>query len=69
MSVCESVGEVHRSRGGWVRGVPLVPEVNFQRYFRYVGWSRGMFFRYVFGFDRIIPAKFRFQVGLAVGVR
>ena len=67
MSVRGTVGVVHRSRGGWVRGVTVVPEVNFQWDFRYVGWSRGMFSRYVSSFDRIVSAKFRFQVGYVSG--
>ena len=60
---------VHRSCGGWVRGVTVVPGVNFQRGFRYVGWGRVMFSRHVINFDRIVSAEFRFRVGLAVGVR
>ena len=69
MSVCESVGEVHRSRGGWVRGVTVVSEVNFLWDFSFVGWSRDMCFRYVNNFYRIIPVKFTFQIGLVVRVR
>ena len=69
VSVCETVGEVHRSRGGWVRGVTVVPWVNFQRCFWYVGWGRSMFARYVFSFDRGDSAEFKFQVGLVVRVR
>jgi len=69
VAVCGTVGVGHRLRGGWSRGVTVFPGVNFQRGFRYVGWGRGMFSRYVINFDRVISAKFIFQVGLAVGVR
>ena len=60
---------VHRSRGGWVRRVAVIPGVNFQWGFRCVGWDRGMFSRYGINFDRIVSAKLGFQVGLVVGVR
>ena len=69
MAVCGTVGVVHRSRGGWVRGVTVVPEVYFQWDFRYVGWGRGACFRYVSSCDRRVSAKFRFPVGLVVRVR
>ncbi len=60
---------VHRSRGGWDRGVAIVRRVGFQLDFRYVGWGRSIFPRYVIDIDRGVSAKFKFQVGLALGVR
>ena len=60
---------VHRSRGGWGRGVALVQRVSFRGDFRYGGWGRGIIFQYVGNFDRGISAKFKFQTGFAVGVR
>ncbi len=69
VSVCGAVGVVHRSRGGWGRGVVVVRRVSFREDFRYVGWGRSAFFLYVINFDRGVSAKFIFQVGLAVGVR
>ena len=67
--MCETVGVVHRSRGGWGRGVALVRRVSFRGDFRYGGWRRGIVFRYAGNFDRGISAKFKCRVGLAVGVR
>jgi hypothetical protein len=69
VSVCGTVGEVHRSRDGWGRGVAVVRRVNFLGDFRYVGWGRSVFFRYVINFYRGVFSKFKFQVGLAVGDR
>ena len=60
---------VHQSRGGWGRGVGLVRRVSFWWDFRYGGWRRGIVFLYVGNFVRGIFAKFKFRVGLAVGVR
>ncbi len=60
---------VHRSRGGWGRGVALVRRVSFRGDFRYGGWGRGIVFQYVGNFNHGISAKFKFRVGLAVGVR
>ncbi len=62
-----TVGLMHRSRSGWGRGVAVVRMVRAMGDFRYVGWSRDIFSRYVF-FHRGVFAKFRFQVGLVVGV-
>ena len=42
---------------------------SFRVDFRYGGWGRGIVFQYVGNFDRGISAKFKFQIGLAVGVR
>jgi len=67
--VCGAVGVVHRSRGGWGRGVAVVRRVSFMGDFRYVGWGRSVFFRYVINFYQGVLSKFKFQVGLAVGVR
>ena len=69
MSVCGTIGVVHRSRGGWLRGIAGIRRVDFWEDFRYVGWGRSAFFRYVVNFDRGVFAKFSFQVGLVVGDR
>ena len=60
---------VHRSRGGSDRGVVVVWRVGFRMDFRYVGWGRSVFYRYVIIFSRSIVVKYTFQVGLAVGAR
>ena len=67
--MCGVVGVVHRSRGGWDRGVVVVRRVGFRLDFRYVEWGRSVFSRYVIDIDRGVSAKFKFQVGLAVGAR
>ena len=68
-STCETVGVVHRSRGGWGRGVALGPRFGFRVDFRYGGWGHGVVFRYVGNFNRGISTRFKFRVGMAVGVR
>ena len=69
MAVCGTVGVGHRSRGGWSRGVAGVRGGDFLGDFRDVGWGRSMISRYVIAFYRGGSAKFKFQVGLVVGVR
>ena len=69
VAVCGAVGMVHRSRGGWCRGVARIRRGDFLGDFRYVGWGRSAFFRYRIICDRGVAAKFIFKVGLAVGVR
>ena len=68
-SVRGTVGVVHRSRVGWCRGVAGIRRGHFLGGFRYVGWDRSEFYRYVSVFDRGVFAGFKFQVGLAVGDR
>ena len=60
---------VHGSRGGWDRRVAAVRRVGFRMDFRYVGWDRSVFSRHGIGIDRSVSVKFKFQVGLTVGVR
>ena len=69
LAVCETVGGVHRSRGGWCRGVAKILSVTFLWSFRVVGWDRRVFYRYGSVFFRGGIVRFKFQVGLAVGVR
>ena len=69
MSVYGTVGVVHRSRGGWCRGVAGIWSGVFLGHFRYVGWGRSFYFRYGIYSDRGVSVKFIFYVGLAVGVR
>ena len=57
-SVCGTVWMVHRSRGGWGRGVAVVRRVSFLGEFRYVGWGRSTFLPYVINFDRGVSATF-----------
>jgi len=67
--VCGAVGVVHRSRVGWCRGVTGIRGGIFLGDFRYVGWDRIICRRYVRMFYRGVFARFKFQVGLAVGAR
>jgi len=67
-SVRGTVGVVHRSCVGWGREAAGIRRGVFPRYFRYVGWGRIIFYRYVSIFNRSIAVRFEFQVGLAVGV-
>ena len=69
VAVCGTVCVGHRSRGGWCRGVVGVRRGDFLGDFRYVGWGRGIFSRYVIVLYRGGSAQFKFQVGLVVGVR
>ena len=69
VSVRGTVGVVHRSRGGWCRGVDVVRRGDFLGDFRYVGWVHNIFSRYVIVLYRGVHPKFKFQVGLVVGVR
>ena len=69
VAVCGTVGVVHRSRGGWCRGVADVLQGNFLGDFRYVGWVHRIFSRYVIVLYRGVYAKFTFQVGLVVRAR
>ena len=69
VAMCGTIGVVHRSSGGWCRGVVGVRRVDFLGDFRYVGWGRSIFSRCVIIFDRGVSAKFKFQVGLEAGVR
>ncbi len=61
-SMCESVGVVHRSRGGWDRGVAMVRWDSFRGDFLYGGWGRGIVFQYMENFNRCISATFKFLV-------
>ena len=67
--MCGTVGVVHWSRGGWCRWVAGVRRGDFLGDFRYVGWGRRIISRYVIIFDRGVSSKYKFQVGLEVGVR
>ena len=69
MAVCGTVGVGHRSRGGWSREVSSVRGGEFLGDFRNVGWGRRMISRYVSAFIRGGSTRFKFQVGLVVGVR
>jgi len=69
LAMCGTVGVEHRLRGGWARGVDGVRGGDFRVDFRDVGWGRNMILRYVIAFYRVGSAKFKFQVGLVVGVR
>ena len=69
VAVCGTVGVMHRSRVGWCRGVVGIRRGIFLGVFRYVGWSRSIFGRYLSIFNRSVVVLFKFQVGLAVGVR
>jgi len=69
LAVCGTVGVRHRSRGGRSRWVAGVRGGDFRVDFRDVGWGHIMIFRYVIAFYRVGSAKFKFQVGLVVGVR
>ena len=60
MAVCGTVGVGHRSRGDWCRGVAGVRRGDFLGDFRYVGWGRGIFYRYVIVLYRGGSAKFTF---------
>ena len=51
------------SRGQWCS------EGYFLGDFQYVGWDRSIFYRYVSILNRGGFAKFKFQVGLEVGIR
>ena len=68
-AVCGTVGVGHRLRGGWSRGVSGVRGGAFLENFRDVGWVRGVVSLYVIVLYRGVSAKFKFQVGLVVGVR
>ena len=52
VAVCGTVGVVHRSHVGWWRGIVGVRRGIFLGFFRYVGWNRILFYRYVSNFDR-----------------
>ena len=67
VSVCGTVGALHRTRAGWWRGVDGIRRGIFLAVFRYVGWGRRIFYWYVSIFNRRVFVFF-FQVGLAVGV-
>ena len=54
VTVCETVGVVHRSRVGWCRGFASVRRDIFLGAFRYVGWGRSIFYRYVGIFNRSV---------------
>ena len=54
---------------GWGREVDGVRGGDFLVDFRNFGWGRSMISRYVMAFYRVYSAKFKFQVGLVVGVR
>jgi hypothetical protein len=69
VAVCGTVGVVHRSRGGWCRGVVVARRGDFLGDFRYVSWVYIIFSRYVIVLYRGVHPKFKFQVGLVVGVR
>ncbi len=69
VAVRGTVDVVHRSRDGWCRGVNGIRRGVFGGDFRYGGQGRSIFYPYVSMFDRGVFAKFKFQVGLAVGVR
>ena len=47
VAVCDTVGVVHRSRVVWCRGVVGIRRGIFLGVFRYVGWGRIIFYRYV----------------------
>ena len=68
-SVRWTVGVLHLPRVGWCRGVVGIRRDVFPEDFRYVGWGRSIFYRYVSIFDRGVFAKFKFLVRLVVGVR
>jgi len=68
VAVCGTVGVGHRSRGGWGLGVVGFRGGGFVVDFRNVRWGRSMIPRYVMAFYRVGYAKFKFQVGLVVGV-
>ena len=59
VSMCETVGKVHRSHVGWSRDVCGEQIVVFLRGFRNVGWGRFMFNWYVGVFLRGFWAKFQ----------
>jgi hypothetical protein len=67
-SVRETVGVLHRSCVGWGREVAGSRRGIFLEDFRHVGWGRCTFCRCVCVFNRVVFAKFKFQVGLVVGV-
>ncbi len=56
-----TVGLVHRSRSGWGRGVAAVRMVGALGDFRYVGWGREIFSRYVNHSDRDFSANLDFR--------